>query len=112
MRPNSNILNTVLESFSSVDIDGIEMVEAHTFPFSPNLDGAEEYASRPVKPDTVIVRFESEAERPEHVETFYFRREDLFAGEVVGDVVLIAEGLSGGPSSLTFFVDEKVVSLV
>lgn len=112
VNPNPEILTRVLESFSSVDIDDVEMVEAETFPFSPTLDGAEEYASRPVRPDTIIVRFESEAERPEHVEAFYFRREDLFAGEVAGDGVLIAEGLSGGPLRLTFFVDDELVSLV
>ena len=112
MTPNPKILAKVLESLSSVDIDGIEMVEAKTFPFSPNLDGAERYASQPVTPETLIVRFESEAARPEHVETIYFRREDLFAGEVVGANALIAEGLAGVSRRLTFFVDAKPVPLV
>ena len=112
VNPNPEILSRALEDFSSVDINGIAMVEVDTFPFSPNLDGALDYIDQPVTPDTPIVRFKCEAEFPEHVERFYFRREDLFAGEVAGDGVLIAEGLSGGPMRLTFFVNGKPVLLV
>lgn len=112
VNPNPEILARILESFSSVDIDDIEMVSAKTFPFSPALDGAEEYVSQQVAPETLIVCFESIAELPEHVESFFFRREDLFNGEVIGSGLLIAEELSSGPKRLMFFVGDEPAALV
>lgn len=112
MKPNPAALTHALESFSLASIDGIEMVKAKAFPFSPALDAAREYTGREVAPDTLIVRFEDDAENPEHVELCYFRREDLFDGEVNEEGALVAEDLSGAPATVTFFVGGAQAKLI
>ena len=113
MKPNPEILAHVLESFSFVEINGIiPAAKMEIFPFSQRLAAARKYMSRDIAPDTLIVCFSTVDEDPDRLERSYFRRDDLFIGEVNNDGVLVAEGLGGGPRKLIFYKDGFAMPLV
>lgn len=105
-KPNPQVLACLLENFSSIEFDGIEIVSISQEKAGSFWDDTDmEDCEVPVTDETVIIRLSTEDE-----DDYYFREEDIRNGTVVIDPdtkneVLVTQDTAGNERKLTIWVE-------